>query len=167
MRDKIAAEIPHLRRFARGLARDRVIADDLVQDCIERALAREHLYDPSRSLRSWLFTILRNVFLNDVRSRRVRADAAQEYASLAAPFAAVEPQHHSVHIQQILRAMDALPTEHREVLLLVAVEGFSYQEAARVVGVPAGTIMSRLARAREQLRAIAVEGPRSQIRRVK
>lgn len=167
MREKIAAEIPHLRRFARGLARDRVIADDLVQDCIERALAREHLYDPSRSLRSWLFTILRNVFLNDVRSRRVHADAAQEYASLAAPFAAVEPQHHSVHIQQILRAMDALPTEHREVLLLVAVEGFSYQEAARVVGVPAGTVMSRLARAREQLRAIAVEGPRSQIRRVK
>jgi RNA polymerase sigma-70 factor (ECF subfamily) len=167
MRERIAAEIPHMRRFARGLARDPVMADDLVQDCLERALSREHLYDPARSLRTWLFTILRNIFLNDQRTRSARANVAQDYEAVGLPHAAIEPQHHSVYIQQVLNAVAALPAEQREVILLVAVEGLSYQETASIVGTPIGTVMSRLARAREELRGPMTGGPRSHIRRLK
>ena len=167
MRNKIAAEIPHLRRFARGLARDRTLADDLVQDCVERALTREHLYDASRNLRTWLFTILRNIFLNKVRENRSQVATTVAHGTELKPGQAAASQFDVVLAQQVMSALDALAFEHREVLLLVAVEGLSYRETAEVVGVPIGTIMSRLARAREHLKIQVEGGPRSQIRRVK
>ena len=167
MRDKLVGEIPYLRRFARGLARDRSRADDLVQECVERALTREHLYDPSRNLRTWLFTILRNLYLNKIRDERARpvVSEAKFDELLAAPPGG--SQFDVVLARQVLTAMEALSVEHREVLLLVAVEGLSYRETAEIIGTPTGTVMSRLARAREQLRIQIEGGPRSQIRRVK
>lgn len=171
MRDRIAEEIPVLRRFARGLTRDAHAADDLVQDCLERALQRQHMFDGSRNLRTWLFTIMRNLFLNGVRSDRQASHVMDELArggdAAGQTGHDLAPQHGSVLAGQVLAAIDQLAHEQREVLLLVAVEGLSYREAAEVTGVPIGTVMSRLARAREQLR-MKVEGePRARLRRVK
>lgn len=172
MRHRLADEIPHLRRFARGLARDSNLADDLVQDCVERALTRAYLYDGSRNLRTWLFTILRNIFINKVREERTRAANMAANAEEPAAPALAASQLDTVLAGQILAIVEGLPLEQREVLLLVAVEGLSYREAADVIGAPIGTMMSRLSRAREQLK-LQIEGgqkaagPRSQIRRVK
>lgn len=167
MRDRLAAEIPYLRRFARGLARDPVLADDLVQDCLERALAKERLYDPERNLRAWLYTILRNLFINRLRRER-RFQSEPEESLENVPAGRVEgAQLETVLAGQVLAMAQALPTEQREILLLIAVEGLSYREAAEVVDAPMGTVMSRLSRAREALRTKMGEDAAPRIRRVK
>lgn len=157
MRDQAALIEPHiagLRRFARALLRgDREGADDLVQDCLERALLRWHLRRSEGSLRGWLYTILYNRFLSDIgRRKRVGLyDRLGEVAEDALP--GVEGgQHSALEHRDLMRAFATLPEEQRSVLLLVAVEDLSYEEAARVVGVPVGTVMSRLSRGRERLR---------------
>ncbi len=168
MRDQLMEHIPALRRFAYGLARDRNKADDLVQDCLTRALANERLFEPSTNLRAWLFTILRNLFLNRIRDERMRpvvSDASLDWSTSS--HTAPGTQYDTLLARQVLEAIDTLAVEHREVLLLVAVEGLSYQETADVIAMPIGTVMSRLSRAREQLR-LRLESPsRGQLRRVK
>ncbi|WP_339708013.1 sigma-70 family RNA polymerase sigma factor [uncultured Sphingosinicella sp.] len=144
--------IPALRRYARSLLRDREDADDLVQDVIERALVRWHQRRRSASVRAWLFTILHNLAMDHLRQRTRRGmiepiDAVPE-AQLAHP----ARQEAAVARADILALVAALPEEQRSVLLLIAVEDLSYAEAATVLDVPQGTIMSRLARARERLR---------------
>ena len=148
----IEAQIPGLRRFAYALLRDnREAADDLVQDTLERALSHWNLRRTDASLRGWLYTILYNRFLSDRHRVRRRGphDALTEEIELPGVDGG---QHSALEHRDLLRAFAALPAEQQAVLLLVGVEDVSYQEAARVLGVPIGTVMSRLSRGRERLR---------------
>ena len=157
MRDQaslIEAHIPGLRRFACALLRgDRNGADDLVQDCLERAVSRWHLRRAAGDIRGWLYTILYNRFLSDKHRQRRRGvhDALLEVAEAELP-GVDGGQDWALEHRDLLRAFAALPEEQRSVLLLIGVEDLSYQEAARVLGVPIGTVMSRLSRGRERLR---------------
>jgi RNA polymerase sigma-70 factor, ECF subfamily len=148
----IEAQIPGLRRFACALLRgDRERADDLVQDTLERALSRWHLRRPGGSVRGWLYTILYNCFLTDqLRSRRRGLhDTLTETTQLPGVDGG---QDSALEHRDLLRAFSGLPQEQQSVLLLIGVEDLSYEEAARVLGVPIGTVMSRLSRGRERLR---------------
>lgn len=148
----IEEHIPGLRRFARALLRgDREAADDLVQDTLERALSHWNLRRNQGNLRAWLYAILYNRFLSDQHRVRRRGphDALTEKTELPGIDGG---QHSALEHRDLLRAFAALPEEQRAVLLLVVVEDLSYQEAARVLGVPIGTVMSRLSRGRERLR---------------
>lgn len=152
--------IPALRRFARALARDAETADDLVQDTLVRALRAEHLFHGG-DLRTWTFTIL----LNLDRNRRRGLARRPILAVIEDIDPAGEPGTDGTG-RDIQRGLALLPQEQREVLLLVALEGLSYREAAEVQGVPIGTVMSRLSRARTTLR-MHLEGERPRLRQVK
>lgn len=165
----IVEQIPHLRRYALALLGDRDRANDLVQDCLERGLSRWHLWRPG-NLRAWLFTIMHNINAN-ARRRAARAPAVIpiEVAEFAAP---VPPaQEDALNLAALQRALAALPEEQRAVLLLVGLEGFAYAEAAKILSIPIGTVMSRLHRGREQLRrqldAMGSGGAGPSLRRVK
>lgn len=147
----LEAEIPRLRRYARALTRDVTRADDLVQSCLTRALAKQHLWQPDTDLRAWLFTILHNQHVNDVR-RGVRESAAVTAENIT-PTLTVQPRALGVlQLRDLEAAIAKLPEEQRQVILLVGLEGMSYAEVALVLGVPVGTVRSRLSRGREQLR---------------
>src|SRR5882762_4715877 len=148
----IEAQIPGLRRFACALLRgDREAADDLVQDTLERALSHWNLRRNQANLKGWLYTILYHRFLSNKDRMRRRGPHAELTEEIELP--GVDGGQHSVlEHRDLLRAFAALPAEQRAVLLLVGVEDISYQEAARVLGVPIGTVMSRLSRDRERLR---------------
>ena len=158
-------QIPSLRRYALGLVRDHAAADDLVQDTLERAVAHWYLRRDG-DLRAWLFAILRNLFLGDLRRNRRRgAHIRLEDVGLGdvAGGNVVElgtrpAQERGLEVRDVLTALDLLPEEHRSILLLVGVEDMSYQEVARILDIPPGTVMSRLARARQRLRAILETG---------
>src|SRR6266436_5825354 len=148
----IEAQIPGLRRFACALLRgDSEGADDLVQDTLERALSRWHLRRTDGNVRGWLYTILYNRFLTDRHraKRRGLHDVLTEETELPG---IAGGQDSALEHRDLLRAVSALPEEQRSVLLLIGVEGLCYEEAARVLGVPIGTVMSRLSRGRERLR---------------
>ncbi|AOJ24031.1 sigma-70 family RNA polymerase sigma factor [Burkholderia seminalis] len=147
--------LPRLTRYARALTGDRAWADDLVQDTLERALNR-----PPRdggNLRAWLLTLLRHRFIDQLRARREIAvdDATAPWQTMAAPAGEIG----GLVLRDVQRALYRLPVEQREVLLLVALEELSYRDAAQVLGVPVGTVMSRLARARAQMRALLSDEP--------
>lgn len=148
--DQIGALIPALRRYARALLRDVTAADDLVQDCLERALS--HGWQRrGDELRPWLFAILHNLAVNRLKQMKRRgAHLTLDDAPAAAVSRRVTPEDHLRH-RDLMRAVDALAEDQRAVLLLVSVEGLSYAEAARVLSIPAGTVMSRLARARDRV----------------
>jgi RNA polymerase sigma-70 factor (ECF subfamily) len=162
--EELIAEIPRLRRFARAMARDAVRADDLVQDCLERAVSRLHLWRPGSSMRAWLLTMMRNLYINE---RRRRDPLAPSVAAPLPDLGAPAPQTARLVLRDLEEALAALSIEHREILLLVGVEGLTYQEAGSVLGLPIGTVMSRLARARERLRALLEGEPGTTLRRVK
>ena len=147
----LTAQIPALRRYATALLGHATAADDLVQDCVERALRQaDSLLDPLR-MGAWLRSILHNLHIDAVRRNRrqgVKVDLAEVDNTLAA---VVPPRDHATVID-MGRAMAALSVEHRQILLLIGLEGLNYREAAAELDVPIGTIMSRLARARERLR---------------
>ena len=142
--------IPRLRRYARALVGDRATADDLVQDTLERAWAKLHLYRRGTDLRAWLFTVMHNVHVNRVRATRVTDPLEEEMPELAQR----APQGDALLVRDLDRAISRLTGEQRAVLLLVTLEDMSYDEVARTLGVPIGTVMSRLSRAREKLRAM-------------
>ena len=142
--------IPRLRRYARALVGDRASADDLVQDTLERAWTKFHLYRRGTDLRAWLFTVMHNVHVNQVRASRSTAPLEDEMPELALR----APQSDALMVRDLERAIERLPVEQREVLLLVTLEDFSYEQTAGALGVPIGTVMSRLARAREKLRVM-------------
>jgi RNA polymerase sigma-70 factor (ECF subfamily) len=148
--DSIVELIPRLRRYARALAGDRVAADDLVQDTLERAWSKFHLYRRGTDLRAWLFTVMHNVYVNQLRAARPAAPLDEDMPELAQ--AARETD--GLVLRDLDLAIRRLPPDQREVLLLVALEDMSYDEAAGTLGIPIGTVMSRLARAREKLRAM-------------
>jgi RNA polymerase sigma factor (sigma-70 family) len=145
---------PHLEdlwRYGRVLARNDADADDLVQEALARALALARTYDASRPLLPWLITVVRNTFLTGVTRAKAEKRRLATYAVLSDPVL-LPSQEHSVELSNVRRALLALPTEQAEVLHLVGVLGFSYSGAAEVLGVPPGTVMSRLSRARAALR---------------
>jgi len=151
----ILEHIPRLRRYARALLGDRYAADDLVQDTLERAWNKFHLWRPGSDLRAWLFAIMHNVFVNQVRSKRSEMEKTMEELPVIAVRAT---QSDSLEIADVERALRALPDEQREVLLLVAIEEMSYDEASRALAIPIGTVMSRLSRARERMRRLIAGG---------
>jgi RNA polymerase sigma-70 factor (ECF subfamily) len=157
---KVEAAIPALRRYARALTRDADIADDLVQDALVRALRSEHLFQGDE-IRSWLYTILTNLNRNRLRSLARRPVLAPIEDNDAPDLAGPEAGGRDIE-----RALALLVDEQRTALLLVVLEGMSYREVAEVQGVPIGTVMSRLARARVQLKTY-LEGERPALRRVK
>lgn len=164
----LEAEIPALRRYARALLRDPVQADDLVQDCLERAVAKRGTWRRPGNLRAWLFTIMHNLHANQARSR-ARRPAGLSLDQVPEPATAAR-QVERVAANEVLAALELLGEEQREVLVLVAVEQLRYREVAEVLDLPLGTVMSRLGRARESLRqAMNANTPKSgtSLRRVK
>ena len=146
---EITAHIPRLRRYARALAGDSQRADDLVQDTLERGLAKFHLWRRGSDLRAWLFAIMHNVFINQLKARREFALDDVAEAALQSP-----PQTDPLEVRDLDAALRLLPTEQREVLLLVGLEQLSYAETGKALGIPIGTVMSRLSRGRDRLRAL-------------
>ena len=146
--------LPRLWRFAMRLAGDAHDAEDLVQRACVRALERQHQLQPGTSTLSWLFSIVHSVWLNEVRARQIRSHGSmqwsEELADTVADPAAPSPEMYTLH-QQIISAVERLPDAQRTVMLLVAVEGLSYREAGIALDVPIGTVMSRLARARQSI----------------
>ncbi|GAB4136669.1 MAG: sigma-70 family RNA polymerase sigma factor [Sphingomonadales bacterium] len=149
----IARQLPALRRYAQALAGDRDRADDLVQDCLERALKKRHLWRRKGPLRSWLFRILHNVHVDQQRSPKGRELPLREADAVLRQR---PDQESGLHCQDIGKAMAQLPDEQRKVLLLVALENFSYDEVADILDTPIGTVRSRLSRGRQALRVMGV-----------
>lgn len=157
---KVEATIPALRRYARALTRDADTADDLVQDTLVRALRSEHLFQ-GEEVRSWLYTILTNLNRNRLRSLARRPALSSIEDNDAPDLAGPEAGGRDIE-----RALATLAEDQRQALLLVVLEGLSYREVAEVQGVPIGTVMSRLARARVQIKGY-LDGERPALRRVK
>ena len=156
LRARIEEQIPRLRRYARALTGDRSSADDLVQDTLERALSRFHLWRHGSDLRAWLFTIMHNIFINQARTRlRQRQESLETTTALDAMQA---PDPDWLQLRDLDDALAQLPHEQRSVLLLVGLEQFTYEEAARMLEIPIGTVMSRLSRGRERLRTALAGG---------
>ena len=152
-RRDIEAEIPRLRRYARALTRDVVTADDLVQDCLSRALGKLHLWQEGSDLRAWLFTILHNQYVNHIR-RAVREGVSVGLTE-GEPLLSRPPQQGKrLELRDLGRAIVKLPEEQRLVVLLIGLEGMRYEEVASVLGVPVGTVRSRLSRGRDTLRKL-------------
>lgn len=148
--------IPRLRRYARALTGDRSRADDLVQDTLERAMIKYHLWQQGSDLRAWLFSIMHNTFINQLRAQP--AGMTGELDDEAMSLAARPTQSDWLEVRDLQTALLRLPEEQREVLLLVGLEQMTYEESAGVLGIPMGTVMSRLSRARERLRGLLAGG---------
>ena len=165
---EIEGAVPDLRRYAWSLLRDTHEADDLVQECLTRALGSlaERENTP---IRPWLFTIMHNLFISQWRKRRYRARFVVDPGARPAEGRSEPSQEWALAIRDLLRSLDAMPAEQRYLLLLVSVEGFSYGEAAAILGIPVGTVMSRLSRARDMLQVKLGETGKARpaIRRVK
>ncbi len=152
---KIEDNIPALRRYAWSLLRNQAEADDLVQDSLVQALDHIDTKAGDGEIRAWLFSIMHNQFVSRWRRMRFRSSVVVEDDEADVPVAA--SQQASAELQEALQLLDHLPSEQKQVLLLVAVEGLEYAEVAKVLKIPIGTVMSRLSRARDKLRD-AMEG---------
>lgn len=163
--DDIETLVPALRRYARALTGNADQADDLVQDCLERAIAKQSLWRPIGPVRPWLYKIMINLHRNNHRRRR---GSPEQEALDVLPFEPASPasQGARLALAETAAALDRLPAEQREALLLVALEGMSYAEAAAALDIPQGTLMSRISRAREALRGM-VDGTGPKLRSVK
>lgn len=163
---EIMSHVAALRRYALVLVADPHEADDLVQECLSRVLGQMRAWRPVRDLRAYLFATMHNVFVDTTRKRRTRADHVpieDVVATLALP--ASQPRR--LEVRDLLQSLAVLPEQQREVVLLVGLEGMSYLEAARVLDVPIGTVMSRLSRGREALRQLMTHGTTTKLRVVK
>jgi RNA polymerase sigma-70 factor, ECF subfamily len=167
-RSPLIAEIPHLRRYAHALARDPDTAEDLVQSCLERAVRNLGQWDRSRRLRPWLFAIMHNLHVDQLRSRSASPEAGLPLADAAEiPWRGASPEE-TLDTKDVVDAIYRLPADHRDVLVTVALNELSYAEAAEVLGLSAGTLMSRLHRARESLRkSLQMTERHARLRRVK
>ena len=149
----IEAEIPHLRRYARALVRDVVAADDLVQECLARALGRLHLWQAGTNLRAWLCTILHNQHVNDIR-RSMRAGTPVELSEAVSRLSRSADQERRLELRDLDRALARLPRQQRALILLIGLEGLGYDEAGVLLGIPIGTVRSRVSRGRAALRRL-------------
>jgi RNA polymerase sigma-70 factor (ECF subfamily) len=150
----LADALPRLRRYAIALVGDVATADDLVQDCLERAWRNRDTLRDGRAAFAWLRTILHNANIDRIRLRRRRLDEAESLDTVSETIIAGMRDDDPSLSMDVVRAMNQLSFEHRQILLLIGLEGVSYREVADELGVPIGTVMSRLARARERLRAL-------------
>ena len=158
--DELLTWVPRLRRYARALAGNRDDADDLVQDTLERAWAKSALWRGVDDMRGWLFSIMHNLHVDGVRRPRVATQAIDDDT----PEVAMAPtQGERLAVLDLQAALDQLPVEQKEIVLLVALEDMAYAEIAKTLGIPIGTVMSRLSRGRERLRAL-VEGRAEPVR---
>lgn len=164
--DEIEAAVPALRRYARALTRDADRADDLVQDCLERAIRKRGLWRPTGPLKAWLFRVLLNLYRNQLRQERRRGESVALDPGAWEP-SIPPPQPGRLALAEMARAIDTLADEQREALLLVVLEGLSYADAAAILGIPIGTLMSRLSRARTALRTITGNHEEPRLRTVK
>jgi RNA polymerase sigma-70 factor (ECF subfamily) len=160
LRSEIAAMLPRLRRFARALAGQPADADDIVQIAVERALMRLDQFQPGTRLDAWLLTIVRNAWIDEARARQRRAQVFAD-AELGERVGAggEAAAHAKLEANEVRKAMQSLPEEQREAVALVCVDGLAYREAAEVLGVPIGTLTSRLARGREALQRMLGAAP--------
>jgi RNA polymerase sigma-70 factor, ECF subfamily len=160
----LAAQIPRLRRYARALTKNVQSADDLVQDCLERAWRKAHRWEPGTDLRAWLFTVMHNCYINGLRRKRPETEPMEhtEY-----PDPRPQSADAGLELRDLEQGLARLSPEQREVLLLVCLEEMSYEQVAAATGVPIGTVMSRLHRARERLRGFMAGEQRPALRRVK
>lgn len=159
----IEEHVPRLRRYAWALTGNRAQADDLVQDALERAWTRQHLWREGSDVRAWLFTIMHNLFINGLRAGRLDALPLDEDAL---NIAVAATQENGLMLRDLQAGLARLPAEQREVVLLAGLEGMRYEEIAIVLDVPLGTVMSRLSRGRERLRVL-LSGSGGVLRRVK
>ena len=150
---RLEKEIPRLRRYASALTRNGLRADDLVQDTLTRAIEKEHLWEPGTDLRAWLFTIMHNQNVTLVR-RAVREVTTVDFEARSQSLVATTDVTASRQLRELERALGELPEDQRQVILLVGLEGMSYEKAAAIVNVPLGTIRSRLSRGRAALRVL-------------
>jgi RNA polymerase sigma-70 factor (ECF subfamily) len=153
---EIVGFIPHLRAFARLITQNHDRANDLVQDTIVRALRAESQFTMGTNLKAWLFTILRNLHVNNLRRNKIRFDSIEDGA--LDYFAVPSNQESYLELQELRRCMTKLSPEHREILILVGASGFSYEEAANICGCAVGTIKSRLSRGRQELYNLMMHG---------
>lgn len=151
----LPAELKRLWRFGLVLSGRRDVADDLVQATCVRALEKSHQFMPGTRLDRWLFTILRSIWFNEIRARKVREGGGLVDAETVLVFDGIASIETNILASQVLREVQALPEAQRETVFLVYAEGLAYREAAEVLGVPIGTVMSRLAAARAKLAAMA------------
>jgi RNA polymerase sigma-70 factor, ECF subfamily len=161
---RLEENIPALRRYAWALSRDGSDVDDLVQDCLLRAIERIHIVRTEEELRPWLFTIMHNLYVNKWRRSRVRGHVMTDDPEADVAVPASQPA--STEMREVLRGLRGIPDEQRIVLLLVTVEGFRYDEVAKMLGIPIGTVMSRLSRARDRLHDFVEGRERPALRRV-
>jgi RNA polymerase sigma-70 factor (ECF subfamily) len=163
---EVATHVTALRRYALVLVGDSSEADDLVQECLSRVLAQMRSWRPVRDLRAYLFTTLHNVFVDSSRRQKVRrTDVPLDHA--VATLSLPANQLKRLEFRDLVTALGKLPAQQREVVLLIGLEGMSYIEASRVLGVPIGTVMSRLSRGREALRQLMSQGAVAKLRVVK
>jgi RNA polymerase sigma-70 factor, ECF subfamily len=149
----VEREIPRLRRYARALTRSADRADDLVQETLLRAISKSHLWQTGTDIRAWLFTIMHNHYVNMVR-RAMRDEATVDIEQMSSSLVAVTDPTASSQLRELDQALARLAGEQREVILLVGLEGMSYETAANVLSVPVGTVRSRLSRGRDALRRL-------------
>lgn len=154
MLEDLPVHIAGLRRYAHVLCRNHADADDLVQEALVKAIEAADSYRPGRDLRAWLFSILHNTFVSKKRHYARRARAARFLEATLRDTGVPDDQEKHVEAQHTLNMLSRLPPERQSVLVLIAVEGFSYAEAAEALDLPIGTLMSRLARGREELRRL-------------
>ena len=164
--EKLTHCVPNLRRYARALMRDRDRADNLVLDCLDRALSRRHLWTGPGNMRAWLMTIMRNLYANEMRRLATRP-WSMPLESVEGAGSGHADQIAMVSAREMMAAMDQLADEQRQTILLVALEGMTYQETAETLGVAIGTVMSRLSRGRARLRALMDDTGPHKLRRVK
>ncbi|HEY5604429.1 MAG TPA: sigma-70 family RNA polymerase sigma factor [Gammaproteobacteria bacterium] len=160
----LAEHIPSLRRYAIALLHDRNRADDLVQDTLERAMKKFSLFVTNSDLRAWLFTIMHNIFINQISRRREVMDTGDTAVQDPSAYNMAEEL---IVARDFIIALQQLTDEQRSIILLIGLEQLSYEETARVLKLPVGTVMSRLARARERLHALLNGEAGPQLRRVK
>ena len=161
--EALAAVIPRLRRYALVLTRNPAHSDDLVQDTLTRAWDKRSYWRPGSDLRAWLFTIMHNVFVNQLAATRREAATvslnAEDENGPALQLSGDDDPTRRIELQELMLQVQRLPAEQREVLMLVAVHEMHYDEVAAVLGIPIGTVMSRLSRARDKLRGMVPRQP--------
>ena len=151
LKQDLIALLPRLRRFARTMTRSASEADDLVQEACLRALSRADQWDPAQPLDRWVFRITRNLWISEIRKRQVRMGQGQEPAEESVELISTDTGEANLAASQLRARLAALPEELSSVLLMVSVEGHSYAEASALLGIPVGTVMSRIHRARKAL----------------
>ncbi len=159
LRDRLVDALPHLWRFALSLSGRADWADDLVQNTCVRALERRHQITDPEGIRAWLMTICRSIWYNELRSQSVRKAQSMDSGEAEHLVADILPQETNIYVRQVLNEVIGLPEAQRSAVVLVLIEGFRYREAAEILDVPIGTIMSRLSAARAKLSVLLNEGP--------